>query len=89
MVFVPHGYKSNKSNIGAHSIDTYLFGARQLVFSIYPRFALREKGFQDFSVYSVNYFSRWLFGHINSVKFNFACLDGSSQPYYLGGGYVR
>ncbi len=29
----------NKSNIRAHSIDTYLFGARELVFSIYPWFA--------------------------------------------------
>ena len=32
----------NQSNIRAHSIDTYLFGARELVFSIYPRFALRS-----------------------------------------------
>ncbi len=30
----------NKSNIRGHSIYTYLFGARELVFSIYPRFAL-------------------------------------------------
>ena len=27
--------------VRAHSIDTYLFDARQLVFSIYPRFALK------------------------------------------------
>ncbi len=44
----------NKSNIRAHSIDTYLFGARELDISIYPWFALKT-----FHIYTC-YFERRL-----------------------------